>query len=76
VVYDLAVYPAASKTRGEEVFERLIRESGSDSPVFVRYEYGVPEPDMEFDRNDICWCQVFIEIGSGELAKVFDDETC
>jgi hypothetical protein len=76
VVYDLAMYPAASKTRGAEVFEPLARESGSASPVFVRYEYGAPEPDVEFDRNDISWCQVFIETTSGSLAKVFDDETC
>ncbi len=30
----------------------------------------------EFDRNDISWCQVFVETASGNLAKVFDDETC
>ena len=74
-VYDLALYPAAVKISGEETFAPL--RSGRDQrAIFVMYEYGMPEPDMEADPNDITWCQILVETSTGEVDKVFDDETC
>jgi len=75
VVYDLASYPAAVKLRGEELFRPLAATENRPSRVYVRYEYGPLDADQVFDRNDITWCQVFVESVSGRLEKVFDDET-
>ena len=74
-IYDLDYYPAAVKLSGVEVFEVL--DSGENqAALFVMFEYGVPEPDVEFDANDITWCQIFIERSNGEIDRIFDDETC
>ena len=74
-VYDLALYPAAVKLSGPETFEPLCSERDQRA-VFVMYEYGVPEPDMECNPNDITWCQVLVESSTGEIDTIFDDETC
>ena len=76
VVYDLQMYPTAIKTRGEEVFAPLPADIDQPSIVYVLYEYSEPEEDVEFDQDDISWCQVFVKGDSGEIVKVFDDETC
>ena len=76
VIYDLAYYPAAVKTAGPESFSELPDMPIRPSRIIVHYEYGVPEPDMDFNQDDISWCQVFTESTDGMLIKVFDDETC
>src|SRR5689334_8447313 len=58
LVYDLALYPAAVKIAGEETFGALKDGSFFPTAIFVMYEYGEPEPDVDFDRNDISWCRV------------------
>jgi hypothetical protein len=73
-VYDLALYPAASKPLGSEQYQPMDVPK-SPSLVFVAFEYGELDEDQEFDTNDITWCQIFIEDDAGELLKVFDDET-
>jgi predicted RNA-binding Zn-ribbon protein involved in translation (DUF1610 family) len=75
VVYDLALYPAAVKLPGTELFCEMESMPIRPASVFVRYEYSEPEPDVEFDRNDITWCQIFSENEAGDLVKIFDDET-
>jgi len=75
VVYDLAFYPAAIKMPGPESFTELSGMPTRPAKIFVQYEYGPREPDMEFDRNAITWCQIFSESEIGTLVKVFDDET-
>lgn len=74
IVYDRAHYPAAVKSAGQETFSPLRPEIKSPYTVFVMYEYGPLDPDQDFDRNDITWCQVFIETSSTGLIKVFDEE--
>lgn len=76
IVYDLAFYPAAVKLPGAENYARLASQKCIPSEVFVLYEYGTPEDDMDFNRNDITWCQIFVVTESGKLETVFDDETC
>lgn len=73
-VYDLAIYPAAVKLKGVESFVELDIPEDQKS-LFVMYEYSSPEPDVEFDPNDITWCQIFVERNDGRIFKVFDDET-
>jgi hypothetical protein len=75
-VYDLKLYPAASPGRAEEVFVPVLHPNGEDTvQVFVMYEYGELDDDQTFDRNDISWCQVFIENEDGVPIKILDDET-
>jgi hypothetical protein len=76
LVYDLTCYPCAVKREGAESFRPSPSIPVRPTRIFVLYEYGEPEPDMEFDPNDITWCQVFAEVADGSLVKVFDDETC
>jgi hypothetical protein len=75
-LYDLAFYPAAVKIRGQEEFAPLNALSDWPASVFVRFEYSEPEPDVEFDRNDITWCEILVRSRVGKLVTVFDDETC
>lgn len=75
VIYDLALYPTAIKLPGIEDFSSLSVMPVRPSRIFVFYEYGALDDDQEFDRNAITWCQVFSESISGQLVKVFDDET-
>jgi len=74
LIYDLDVYPAATKLSGEEIFEELDVTTRGPLPIYVGYEYGEFDDDQVFDQNDITWCQVFVEKGD-KLLKVFDDET-
>jgi hypothetical protein len=74
-VYDLACYPAAVKLAGDDVFGPMRNLPVQPTQLFVCYEYPEPEPDVEFDRNDISWCQIFADDGSGNLVEVFNDET-
>jgi hypothetical protein len=74
-VYDLAFYPAAVKLSGKEEFQELDNPENYDD-VFVMFEYGDSEPDVDFDENDITWCQLYVRRKDGAIAKVFDDETC
>ena len=74
-IYDLAFYPAAVKLEGEETFVAMDSMPVRPSQVYVCYEYGELDPDQQFDRDDICWCQIFTESQSGQLVRVFDDET-
>lgn len=74
LIYDLALYPAATKLAGDENFVELDLTKAEALPIYVSYEYGEFGDDQEFDQNDITWCQVFVE-KEGELLKVFDDET-
>lgn len=74
-VYDLANYPAAVKLSGREEFRELDDPADYDA-VFVMFEYSEPECDVEFDENDITWCQIFVRRADGEISKIFDDETC
>jgi hypothetical protein len=76
-VYDLSLYPAATKTAGDEDFAPLETSADLDvaSAVFVMYEYGELDNDEVFDANAITWCQVFVQDKSSELRCVFDDET-
>jgi hypothetical protein len=74
LVYDLALYPAASKRTGLERYQPMNVQS-SPSHVFLAFEYGEIDEGEEFDANDITWFQAYIETSEGELVKVFDDET-
>ena len=74
LIYDLALYPAATKLKDDESFSEIDLTKAGALPIYVSYEYGGFDDDQEFDQNDITWCQVFVEKG-GELLKVFDDET-
>jgi hypothetical protein len=74
LIYDLELYPAASKLTGAEHFQ-LMSVSRSPSRVFLSFEYGELDEGEVFDPNDITWFQIFIEASDGELVKVFDDET-
>jgi hypothetical protein len=62
------------KEEGNEVFEPLASNLERPLRVFVMYEYPA-DKDLIGDRNDITWCQIFVEPISGGLVKVFDDET-
>ncbi len=74
VVYDLQFYPAAVKLSGKEVFETI--EDGVDQAgTYIMFEYSEREPDMDFDQNDITWCQIFVLRRNGVLEQVLDDET-
>ncbi|MDZ7619332.1 MAG: hypothetical protein U1E05_20220, partial [Patescibacteria group bacterium] len=77
IVYDLSNYAAACKVAGEEHLSPMASADGAtaDVTVFVMYEYGEIDDDQEFDRNDVTWCQVFVEDASGTHVCVFDDET-
>jgi hypothetical protein len=75
LVYDLAHYPAAVKIAGPESFSTLDSVPTHPAHVFIRYEYGEPEPDVDFDPNAITWCQIFVDAEDGNLVQVFDDET-
>lgn len=73
VAYDLQFYPASKKLSGEEVFSAI--SSGYDGyGVYLMYEYGETDSDMQEDVNDLSWCQAFIELPDGSVLKVFDDE--
>lgn len=76
VVYDLALYPAATKERGVEEFQ-LVRQAEftGEEQVFVMYEYGQLDEDQPFDRNDITWCQAWLENSLGKRVMILDDET-
>ena len=74
-IYDLVLYPAATKIAGSESFVQIEQTENAPKKVVVMYEYGELDPDMTFDPNDITWCQIFIENEMGELTSVFDDET-
>ena len=73
-IYNLSFYPSASTIGGEEAY--YISDLTCEVPalIFVMYEYGILDEGDDFDKNDITWCQVFVESPSG-LTKVFDDET-
>lgn len=75
VIYDLQFYPTAVKLPGDEQFSPMANQVKRPSNVFVQYEYGPPETDVPFDRNDITWCQIFACQEKGEIERVFDDET-
>ena len=76
IVYDLSLYPGASKIPGSQGFDSVRHPDGNDSyRVYVMYEYGELDDDQVFDPNGITWCQVFIENESGDLVKILDDET-
>jgi hypothetical protein len=74
-IYDLEYYPAATKLSGPETFETMNPQCTGPSRVFVQFEYGEPEPDVEFDANDVTWCAIYTETPNGDLTKVFNDET-
>jgi len=74
LVYDLALYPAATKEKGGETFGQVGASGQKPGSVYVQYEYGELDEDMEFDPNDITWCKVWFDNGNG-LANVLDDET-
>lgn len=75
ILYDLEHYPAASKISGPEEFQEVTSNEGDRLRVFVRYEYGEVDEGEPFDRNDITWCQVWLEREEGKLVRIFDDET-
>jgi hypothetical protein len=77
-VYDLSQYPSASVSphRSElKLVDQVHPSLGDNYPVFVMYEYPEPEDDVDYDNNDISWCQVFIGSSTENLIKVLDDET-
>lgn len=74
-IYDLAYYPAGVKLPGSEEFREL-DDPANQAAVYVMFEYGEAEPDMEFDENDVTWCQIFVQRNEGEIEMIFDDETC
>lgn len=53
VIYDLAHYAAAVKIAGPEAFDTLKSMPMSPTHVFVMFEYGEAEHDMDFNCNDI-----------------------
>ena len=71
-IYDLACYPAAPKKRGSGEFRKAVDQQGA---VYVMYEYGETDEGEQFDRNDITWCQIWIEDDSGKMITLLDDET-
>ena len=75
-VYDIPNYPAGVQSqKTSEVLEVQHPEGENVLKVFVMYEYGELDDDQEFDRNDISWCQVFVQNESETLVKIVDDET-
>ena len=74
MVYDLQFYPAASKSKGDEVFLEMDISKEKPVKVYVGYEHGETDDDQEFDQNDITWCQIFADNDNG-IIKVFDVET-
>src|SRR5258708_1962506 len=75
-VYDLTKYPAATPGRSEGDFVPVVHPDGGNRVrVYVMYEYGDLDPDQTFDRNDVTWCQVYIEDTAQKLIKILDDET-
>jgi len=75
-VYDLENYPAAIKLQGAESFSPMVSQLERPSRILATFEYGPPEDDVVFDRNDITWCQIHALLADGSKILVFDDETC
>ena len=74
-IYNLSYYPAAVSIQGNDAFKAL--DDPSDQiALFVMYEYGDQEPDVECDPNDITWCHIYVQRSNGDIHEVFDDETC
>ena len=76
IVYDASYYPAASRNKASEKFDRV--PGGHESErfqVYAMYEYGQLDDGEEFDPDDITWCQVFIENDRRQLVMILDDET-
>jgi hypothetical protein len=75
-IYDLACYPAATKSKGREEFRQVFHPSGeATSEVFVMYEYGELDEDQAFDKNDITWCRIWLKDSTGSRAVMLDDES-
>lgn len=75
-VYDLRCYTSASPSEEPETFKTVGADDGQGGVrVFIMFEYGKLDEGVVFDRNDITWCQVFLERIDGVLQMVVDDET-
>ena len=75
-VYDVSFYPCATPKNGEAKILEIDGLQGQNHlKVFVMYEYGETDPDEIFNRDDISWCQVFVEDQNQNKIKILDDET-
>lgn len=75
--YDLAYYPAATKLKDKFEKEKIYIGNIENFNVYALYQYDNEfelEDDVEFDKNDISWGNIYIK-NEDIINKILDDET-